>query len=258
MQRKHGLLFASVIMLILVACLPVNYSNASVTCTNWTLTANGFLSNFEVDNTGSNAQSVFVQIKDGAGNVIYLAQRANGTVGTAVGTIIGAANYSTAPNFNPIILEVISFAGASLATDRVYYRFKGNCEGLPNAGDTAFSFSDGRINNFDMGNPVVLFGYLYDNDTWGLDVYNADESGLLLRVSAEQITAVAECPQQNTLIVEDTASNISLWRLAERSDGTCPFQLMAPTGEAGKWYIIIFDSLYPNSYYESWEEFIGI
>jgi hypothetical protein len=37
----------------------------------------------------------------------------------------------------------------------------------------------------------------------------------------------------------------------------CPFQLNAPATEAGKTYIIIFDELYPNTYYESWDEWIG-
>jgi hypothetical protein len=39
-------------------------------------------------------------------------------------------------------------------------------------------------------------------------------------------------------------------------EGTCPYQLNASMDETGKWYIIVFDELYPNTYYKSWTEFI--
>jgi hypothetical protein len=123
-------------------------------------------------------------------------------------------------------------------------------------------FFDGRINDFDTGNSVVLFGNPDDEDNWRLEVYGADESGLLLVVSAEIIASVPECPDSNTLIVSDAVTGISLWRLPERTvtrEGyrVCPFQLNAPSTEPGKTYVIIFDSLYPSSYYESEDEWIG-
>jgi hypothetical protein len=123
-------------------------------------------------------------------------------------------------------------------------------------------FYDNRINDFDTGNSVVLYGKPDADDNWRLEVYNADESGLLLVVYPETIAAVPECPASNTLIVNDEATGISLWRLPERTvtaEGVriCPFQLNAPSTEAGKTYVIIFDSLYPSSYYESEDEWIG-
>lgn len=114
-------------------------------------------------------------------------------------------------------------------------------------GSGATSFTDGRINRYDMGSPVVL----YPEANGGLDVYAADGSGLMLRVSAEQIAAVTECPESNATIVEDAATGIILSRLA--GDGSCPFQLNAPTAEPGKTYVIIFDSLSSSSDYESFE-----
>jgi hypothetical protein len=124
------------------------------------------------------------------------------------------------------------------------------------------TFYDGRINDFDTGSPVVLFGMPYGESGWGLHVYAADDSGLLLEASPEEIAAVAECPAENTLIAENEETGVTLYRLPSRAtaDGVstvCPFQLNAPTGEAGKTYIIIFDGLQPHSRYESWEEYIG-
>lgn len=118
------------------------------------------------------------------------------------------------------------------------------------------AFYDGRINDYDTGNPVVLYP-IADGESRGLHVYNADSSGLIMMISAATIDAVADCPSQNTLIYQDSASGVSLWRLTLRPDGNCPFQLNAPTGEPGKTYIIIFDELYPNTHYESHEEFFG-
>jgi hypothetical protein len=124
------------------------------------------------------------------------------------------------------------------------------------------TFFDGRINDFDTGSPAVLFGYDYGDGQWGLHVYDANGEGLLLEVRSEEIAAVAECPEENTLIAENEDTGVALYRLTVRpaADGistVCPFQLNAPTGEAGKVYIIIFDGLQPHSRYVSWEEFQG-
>jgi hypothetical protein len=123
-------------------------------------------------------------------------------------------------------------------------------------------FFDGRINSYDTGNSVVLFGKPDADDSWRLEVYNADQTGMLFVVYPETIAAVPECPESNTLIQSDEATGISLWRLTERTmtaEGVlvCPFQLNAPSTEAGKTYVIIFDTLFPNSYYESGDEWIG-
>ena len=123
-------------------------------------------------------------------------------------------------------------------------------------------FFDGRINSFDTGNSVVLFGNPSNDNNWRLEVYGADGSGLLLLVPADAINAAPACPESNTLIHIDEETGISLWRLPERTvtaEGVrvCPFQLNAPSTETGKTYIIIFDTLYPNTYYESGDEWLG-
>lgn len=142
---------------------------------------------------------------------------------------------------------------------------EGGCAAIDNlsfaSSNTADSsipvFTDGRINNYDGGSPVVLYPHDYGDGQMGLDIYAADESGLLLSINAAQIASVAECPESNTVIAYDATTGITLSRLTVRPDGVCPFQLNAPTAEAGKYYIIIFYALSSPSYYESYEAFIG-
>jgi len=112
-------------------------------------------------------------------------------------------------------------------------------------------FNDSRINDCDTFNPVVLYGTDNGNAEWGLDVYAADGSGLLLRIPVEDIAAVPECPEVNTPIFEDHEQQIYVYRLS-----TCQYYLRAPMSEPGKWYTTVFDDLYPHCYYESWTEFI--
>ncbi|MEM9950250.1 MAG: hypothetical protein AAF846_01510 [Chloroflexota bacterium] len=47
-------------------------------------------------------------------------------------------------------------------------------------------FTDGRINDCDTFNPVVLYGDLNDDGEWGLEVYSAEETGKIWEVSAQQ------------------------------------------------------------------------
>lgn len=111
-------------------------------------------------------------------------------------------------------------------------------------------FFDGRLNDLDSGSPVVLFPFETVESELGLEVYTA-AGDLVLVVSPEAIAAIEECPEVNTLILENEDLGISLWRLS-----SCEFQLMAPTGEPGKWYIIIFDWLDESTFYISFEIFM--
>jgi hypothetical protein len=107
------------------------------------------------------------------------------------------------------------------------------------------AFTDGRLNNWDMGNPVVVYGY--DDETRrGLHIYST-AGILLLEVSSEQIAAVAECPSENTLIA--SAGAVELYRLTN-----CKYQLNAPSLDGTKIYTMIFNALYVNTGYTSYEE----
>ena len=109
------------------------------------------------------------------------------------------------------------------------------------------AFFDGRINNYDTGNPVVVYGHDFENGR-GLVIYDTD-GVLLLEVTPAAIEAVAECPDVNTLIASNGAG-VSVYRLA----GTCDYQVVAPTADPGKVYIMIFPELFHNAGYTSHEE----
>lgn len=110
-------------------------------------------------------------------------------------------------------------------------------------------FSDGRINDCDTFNPVVLYGEEDASGQAGLHIYNP-EGELLLSLDADTM-GEDDCPTENTLLHYDAVNQIYIYQLS-----SCQYYLRAPMNEAGKWYIIIFDAL-TNSIYESWTEFIG-
>jgi hypothetical protein len=119
-----------------------------------------------------------------------------------------------------------------------------------NGGDPVPVFFDGRLNDFDSGSPIVIYFYQNDAGETGIQVYDT-EGNLVLLVTPEAIAAIEECPEENTLILESELTGVALYRLA-----SCEFQLMAPTGEPGKWYIAIFENLFNDTPFISFEEFI--
>lgn len=106
-------------------------------------------------------------------------------------------------------------------------------------------FFDGRINDCDTGNWIVIFGHDYGSGR-GLLITDT-EGNNLLQISPEQIAGVVECPDSNTLIA--SGGGVSVYRLA----GTCNYQVNGSAAD-GKTYVVIFDELYANSGYTSHEE----
>jgi hypothetical protein len=106
------------------------------------------------------------------------------------------------------------------------------------------SFSDGRINNFDMAAPVAAYGHDFETGR-GVVVYSP-EGALLLEVHPEAIASVEDCPAENTLIL--SSGDVALYRLS-----SCLYQLNAPSLDGTKTYVLIFDSLYTPAYI-SYEE----
>ncbi|MDQ7036321.1 MAG: choice-of-anchor R domain-containing protein [Anaerolineae bacterium] len=113
------------------------------------------------------------------------------------------------------------------------------------------AFFDGRINNYDTGNPIIVYGQAFEEGERGLTIYDT-EGVLLLVVTPAEIAAVPECPDTNTLIAASASTGVAVYRLA----GSCLYQVNAPTGEAGKVYILIFNGLFANAGYTSYEEYI--
>lgn len=129
----------------------------------------------------------------------------------------------------------------------------GACTTLPLAGSSGAVastssqplFNDGRLNDRDAASPVVVYGHDFETGR-GLVIY-APVGGLLLQVSPEQISEIADCPDENTLLA--STPNIALYRLS-----SCEFQLNAPSLDGAKTYVLIFKELYPNTGYSSYEE----
>jgi hypothetical protein len=137
------------------------------------------------------------------------------------------------------LLDVITFDPADF----------GVCTSIPYASSAESAdgptFTDGRINNWDTGNPVVVYGH--DGETGrGLVIYSPDGE-LLLVVSSDEIEAVGNCPAENTLIA--SAGKVELYRLRD-----CRYQLNAPSLDGTKTYVLIFNDLYENTGYSSHEE----
>lgn len=257
-RLSHAISFALIIVLIGISHAFVRAEDRSVHCQ--------FLDSFTFGPLGGSASIGGLNLL--AGEEITI----NNTTGTAVvtvtfnGSVIGTAtvggslSFTVATDVTGVSLIMINNTGSGTIGGTL------DCAAeLTEIEETEVGpvqvFFDGRVNDFDSGNPVVLFGINYGDDQWGLEVYSADQTGLIFNATPEQIAAIPECPDTPTMIAQSEASGIALYRLPQRTItddevAICPFQLNAPTGEPGKVYIIVFDTLYHNTYYESWEEFI--
>lgn len=105
------------------------------------------------------------------------------------------------------------------------------------------TFLDGRINNYDPGAPIAVYPAY-----GGLHIYYAD-GRLALAVTQEQIEAVPNKPDTNTLIAE--FGPIAVHRLQSGE-----FQVVSPTQD-GKYYFLIFgdyrgSNILPYRSYELW------
>ena len=105
-------------------------------------------------------------------------------------------------------------------------------------------FDDGRLNYNDAAAPIVVYGYANKR---GLAIFRPN-GALVMRVTPNQINDVLICPDENTLIAQNSAGDVRVYRLAN----SCEFQINAETAE-GKTYTLIFYELYPE-FYTSYEE----
>jgi hypothetical protein len=106
-------------------------------------------------------------------------------------------------------------------------------------------FSDKRFNNWDTGSPIAVFPHETESGQ-GLVVYSP-EGALLLVITAEDIAALPECPETNTLIASE--NNVSFYRLTD-----CSYQFNALSLDGTKTYVLILFGLNADSGYRSYEE----
>lgn len=110
---------------------------------------------------------------------------------------------------------------------------------------TYLPFTDGRINNYDHGAPVAAYPHDAGKEHRGFIVYEVFESSqgvFAMVVSPEELAAVPEKPQQNTLIAEAETDRMSMtfWRLAS---GEFQLNVIRP---GGKTYVLRFTDLIPG------------
>jgi hypothetical protein len=101
--------------------------------------------------------------------------------------------------------------------------------------------NDGRINNYDFANPIVVYPW-QDETGDGFEIYT-DEGDLLFRVNGADIAGTT----LGEIIVSDSEHSIVVSRLA---DGT--FQITALM-DNGKTYVLLFSEPYSNIGYTSYE-----
>ncbi|MGB7340368.1 MAG: hypothetical protein WBC91_15835, partial [Phototrophicaceae bacterium] len=109
-------------------------------------------------------------------------------------------------------------------------------------------FTDGRINDYDMSNPVVVYPVRDADDNVAIHIYS-DTGVLLLVVTVADILAAPENPESNIIIAE--SGGVSFARI--RGEGQGLWQVTAPQYN-GKTYVLIFSELYANAGYTSYEE----
>lgn len=115
------------------------------------------------------------------------------------------------------------------------------------------NFNDGRLNNYDPGAPVAIYGIDFGNGL-GLHIYwNSNEDNevigrLRLIVRPEEIANVPVSPARNTLIKKSKDGTIAFYRLT-----TGEFQINVGPDFEGKTYVFIFTQIAANTGYESFD-----
>lgn len=247
----------------------IQVNSMSVNCAGTTLDINirltGITTNADYNFGGTNYDLIEVVLYDGAGTAF--AYKATLLTTGFSGTVNVAYNiFMNLPSYRPFTIKLYDlstfpadFAEAQAGPLLDTLSFDPNtfvvtpCTDLPiyasaissSSDEPQPAFRDGRLNNWDTGNPVVPFGHDYETGR-GLVVYSP-EGNVLLEVTPEQIAAVAECPSENTLIA--STGTVALYRLT-----SCQYQLNAPSLDGTKTYVMIFNDLYENTGYSSHEE----
>ncbi len=127
-----------VFALIAAAVLGVGYQPAQAVSTNIIIVPDclsasvplAYSFTYDRDNTGVGIESIEVTITDGSGKLLYyqVGSMPVGYSSNAPGGVI--AGYSAAPEWNPLIVKIVSSAGNGLAEELVYLN-TGTCAGLP-------------------------------------------------------------------------------------------------------------------------------
>jgi LysM repeat protein len=134
MLRKSWLVLLALAVIVAVSALPQGAAQASTyngtvvfTCAGANAAGTGSHV-LNRDNTGSGQESLRVDIRDGAGTLIFTLSFQN-TLGSFAGGM-GNFTYTTPPQYNPIVFTLTSLAGNGFA-EQVDVQTEGTCAGLP-------------------------------------------------------------------------------------------------------------------------------
>lgn len=175
MKRNPKALWVAVaFILVAISVSPVlaiSISGVTITeigCTGWTGSGTRTTTR---DNTGTGSESYAYRARDGAGTTIYLEPYLR-PVNTSAG--FGGVPWNLgSPAYNPITLDIVSYAGNGLPEESVLIGI-GNCAGLPTYTGPALVFQGKPL---PAGSNLVLFL----GDTAILDGAGGNPTGLAMR-----------------------------------------------------------------------------
>lgn len=107
-------------------------------------------------------------------------------------------------------------------------------------------FGDGRINDYDTANPIVVYPYQNEITGDGFDVYTDTGISVLL-ITGDLIAEIGVNEEENTLLGSVPELGIEAYRLT-----TGEFQVQAPMPN-GKLYVLIFNEPYAGIGHTSFE-----
>ncbi len=188
----------------ITTAVTVNDGGIFVDCNGATF--NGSIT-YTRNNAGINQETVQFISFDGAGNIMSFGQLSDTVGGTQP---ISGTYLDTAPQFNPLTVQIVSIAGNGL-DEQIAFSASGTCPGLPTfippddgsggvGGPVATNVYDGRVNNsqqLDVGAPVAIYCdedaievYKIDLETGNGNrvIYYARNRGLPLPVQGDNVT----------------------------------------------------------------------
>ena len=233
-KRLTLMIGLSMLLLVMAQTTPAHASQylgtAQFTCTTFTAAGTG-ASILDRDNTGAGQESLRIDVKDGAGTLLYTLTFQN-ALGSYTGGLINTTAYVTAPSFNPITMTLTSLAGNSLP-QQVDFTAQGTCPGLPTANDQFFTCTDGRL-NCEPGAPAAVYCRAGGVDIYRVEV-NTSRGVLAGQVPKAQIDAVKNSGvTANTLIA--SFGGLDLYWLP----GSSELAFVTHYGPEGKQYNFIW------------------
>jgi hypothetical protein len=146
MVQKHfrvPILFGSLLLLTLMVNTAFAGLGVGVTftpaCDGYTLRGGSITANR--DNTGRGKEAYVTSARDGSGRVLYDSETTYPINRRVVYGDGDHVNWTHLPQYNPIIMEVLSPGGNGQA-DQVIYLVTGNCATLPTYGSGVFALGD--------------------------------------------------------------------------------------------------------------------